>query len=77
MTTGGAVTDATYLVSGMTCGHCVTAVSEEISAIPGVATVAVELVTGGDSRVMVTSAAPLRLDDVRAAVDEAGYTLAP
>ena len=69
-------TTATYSVTGMTCSHCVAAVTEEISRIDGVDTVAVDLNAGGDSRVTVTSAAPLPLDAVRAAVDEAGYTLA-
>jgi copper ion binding protein len=66
------VTTAVYTVSGMTCGHCVNSVTEEVGAIGGVQNVAVELETG---RVTVTSAAPLTLDAVQAAVDEAGYTL--
>ena len=64
---------AEYQVSGMTCGHCVQAVSAELSRLPGVADVAVDLPTGG---VTVTSAEPLELQAVRSAVDEAGYTLA-
>ncbi|MFC4148751.1 heavy-metal-associated domain-containing protein [Micromonospora mangrovi] len=62
----------TYQVQGMTCGHCVNAVSTEISAIPGVEDVQVELASG---QVTVTSASPLDTDTVRAAVDEAGYDL--
>jgi copper chaperone CopZ len=65
-------TTAVYTVSGMTCGHCVTSVTEEVSAIDGVQDVAVELETG---KVTVTSAAPLAPAAVEAAVDEAGYTL--
>ena len=65
----------TYTVRGMTCGHCVTAVTEEISAIPGVSEVSIELVEGGDSAVIVASDAELELEAVRAAVDEAGYEL--
>lgn len=65
---------ATYTVTGMTCGHCVSAVTEEISALDGVESVDVELTSGS---VTVTSADDLSLDDVRAAVDEAGYVLAP
>jgi copper ion binding protein len=61
-----------YTVKGMTCGHCVSSVTEEISGIDGVGTVAVDLPTG---RVTVTSSAPIALDDVRAAVTEAGYEL--
>ncbi len=67
---------ATYPVQGMTCGHCVSAVTAELKALPGVTDVAVDLVSGGVSPVTVTSDAPLDVDAVRAAVDEAGYTLA-
>ena len=69
------MTSTTYTVRGMTCGHCVTAVTEEISAIPGVSEVTIELVEGGDSAVIVASDAELELEAVRAAVDEAGYEL--
>ena len=65
-------TTATYTVKGMTCGHCVHAVSEEIGHIAGVRQVDVDLDSG---RVVVTSDADLSADDVRAAVDEAGYEL--
>ena len=61
-----------YLVKGMTCGHCEGAVSEEISALAGVTSVAAVAATG---LVTVTSKAPLTEDAVRAAVDEAGYEL--
>jgi len=69
-------TTATYTVTGMTCSHCVGAVSEEIRRLPGVSKVDIELVPGGGSAVTVTSAAPLDEPTVRAAVDEAGYELA-
>jgi copper ion binding protein len=69
-------TTATYSVSGMTCAHCVAAVTEEVSRLDGVSAVEVDLNAGGDSRVTVTSAAPLPVEAVREAVDEAGYTLA-
>jgi copper chaperone len=65
----------TYTVSGMTCGHCVAAVTEEISLLPGVEQVKIDMVAGGESTVAVTSVAPLPEDDIRAAVDEAGYSL--
>ena len=68
------VTD--YRVTGMTCGHCIAAVTEELSALDGVSTVAVDLVAGGTSAVQVTSEAPLDDSAVAAAVDEAGYALA-
>jgi copper ion binding protein len=64
---------STYQVAGMTCSHCVQAVTKEISALPGVADVQVDLASGG---VTVTSEAPLSGDAVRDAVDEAGYELA-
>ncbi|MCW2607835.1 MAG: Heavy metal transport/detoxification protein [Frankiales bacterium] len=63
----------TYTVSGMTCGHCVSSVTEEVSELPGVTDVQVELETG---RLVVTAAQPLGADTVRTAVEEAGYTLA-
>lgn len=69
-------TTATYGVTGMTCGHCVHAVTDEVSAIPGVRDVEIELVAGGTSTVHVMSEEPLSDDTVREAVDEAGYELA-
>jgi copper chaperone len=62
-----------YTVSGMTCGHCVASVTEEVSEVPGVESVDVTLETGA---LTVTSAE--RVDDaaIRAAVEEAGYQLA-
>jgi copper chaperone CopZ len=65
----------TYTVTGMTCGHCVSSVTEEISALPGVQDVQIELNPGSESRVTVTSDAPLADEAVRGAVDEAGYEL--
>jgi copper chaperone len=61
-----------FTVQGMTCGHCVASVTEEISEIDGVTDVVVDLPTGA---VTVTSAEPLEAH-VRAAVEEAGYQLA-
>jgi copper chaperone CopZ len=63
----------TYHVTGMTCGHCVQAVSDELTRLPGVHDVRVDLNTG---RVTVVSDGQVPLDEVRAAVDEAGYALA-
>ncbi len=63
----------TYVVTGMTCAHCVRAVTEEVAALDGVLDVAVDLASG---RVEVTSEAPLDRAAVAAAVDEAGYELA-
>ncbi|WP_066583617.1 heavy-metal-associated domain-containing protein [Cellulomonas timonensis] len=67
----------TFGVDGMTCGNCVKHVTTELTALPGVKDVAVELVTGGTSQVTVVSDAPLSDDAIREAVDEAGYVLAP
>lgn len=64
-----------YAVTGMTCGHCVSSVTTEITKLPGVRSVDIALVHDGTSRVVVSSDAELSLDDVRAAVDEAGYEL--
>jgi copper chaperone len=62
-----------FRVTGMTCGHCVSAVTQEVSAIPGVDGVSVDLASGEGE---VTSDRPLSTDEVAAAVDEAGYELA-
>ncbi|WP_426574380.1 heavy-metal-associated domain-containing protein [Aquihabitans sp. McL0605] len=66
-------TTATYAVTGMSCQHCIDAVTAEVGRLVGVEQVQVDLPTG---EVTVTSAAPLALHEVRAAVDEAGYDLA-
>lgn len=65
-------TTASYTVSGMTCSHCVSAVTEEVTKIPGVTDVQVDLASGA-----VTIASESGVDDsaVQAAVDEAGYAL--
>ncbi|THV40910.1 heavy-metal-associated domain-containing protein [Glycomyces buryatensis] len=62
----------TYVVKGMTCGHCASSVTEEVSALPGVEKVDVALETG---KVTVTSADELATEKVGEAVDEAGYEL--
>lgn len=69
--TTGRVTTV-YQVTGMTCGHCEGAVSEEISGIEGVTSVKAVAATG---QVTVVSDTPLTEGAVRAAVDEAGYVL--
>lgn len=67
----------TFSVNGMTCGHCVHAVSSELKELPGVTDVNVDLVAGGTSTVTVASDKPLSDTDVATALDEAGdYTLA-
>jgi copper chaperone CopZ len=64
-----------YQVEGMTCGHCAKSVTEELTALDGVSDVRIDLVAGGTSTVTVTTARPLSAEAVRAAVEEAGYTL--
>ncbi|TDC50788.1 copper chaperone [Actinomadura sp. KC345] len=67
------MTESTYGVIGMSCGHCASFVTEEIERIPGVTAVAIDVDSG---RVSVTSDRDLSLTTVRAAVEEAGYELA-
>ena len=66
------MTETTYTVEGMTCGHCATSVREEVSELSGVREVDVDFASG---RVTVTSDTPLTSDAVAAAVTEAGYRL--
>jgi copper ion binding protein len=66
---------ATFQVTGMTCGHCVTAVTQEVTAgVPGVSQVQVDLASG---QVTVSSDRPVSEDAVKDAVEEAGYQLVP
>lgn len=67
------MSSTTYRVSGMSCQHCVDAVTAEVGRLEGVEQVQVDL---GAGEVTVTSVAPLDLAAVRAAVDEAGFDLA-
>ncbi|MBT2207157.1 MULTISPECIES: heavy-metal-associated domain-containing protein [Actinomadura] len=63
---------ATYTVAGMTCGHCVSSVTEEVERLTGVTGVDVDLKTG---KVTVTSEGPLDDALIEGAVEEAGYEL--
>ncbi|MGY1665010.1 MULTISPECIES: heavy-metal-associated domain-containing protein [unclassified Geodermatophilus] len=63
-----------YAVRGMTCSHCASAVTDEVSRIPGVTGVQVDLAAG---RVTVEADRPVSDDAVAAAVDEAGYEVVP
>ena len=67
------MTTSNWTVTGMTCGHCVSAVTEEVSAIDGVDSVEVDLATGA---VVVQASVDLTREQMAAAVDEAGYVLA-
>jgi copper chaperone len=64
-----AVAELTYTVAGMTCGHCVNAVSSEIKTVPGVREVSIDL----DTKSVVVSGDSLDDAAIRAAIDEAGY----
>lgn len=64
------MTTSEYRVSGMSCGRCEAAVSGEVAQIPGVEDVDVDARTG---RLVVTSSVPVDANEVRGAVDEAGY----
>lgn len=66
-----------FRATGLTCGHCAAAVTEELTALDGVTDVSVDIVSGGESTVVVTADRPLKRDEVAAALDEAGgYALA-
>jgi copper chaperone len=67
------MTMTTYQVEGMTCGHCVSSVTEEVGKVAGVSGIDVDLASGA---VTVTSQAPLDRAVIDAAVVEAGYELA-
>jgi len=62
----------TYNVLGMTCSHCVASVDEEVSELPGVERVEVELESG----LLTVSGEAIDDGAVRAAVEEAGYQVA-
>jgi copper chaperone CopZ len=64
---------AIYHVEGMTCGHCASSVNQEISALPGVCDVTVDLPTG---QITVRSDREMGREEISAAVYEAGYQLA-
>jgi copper ion binding protein len=61
---------ATFTVKGMTCSHCVAAVTEEVGKVAGVTSVDVDLASG---ELRVESTQPVDSEAVAAAVDEAGY----
>lgn len=72
-----AASSQAFAVTGMTCGHCVSAVSAEVGHLEGVTDVAVQLVAGGASRMTVRSRVPLASAEIAAALEEAGgYRLA-
>jgi copper chaperone len=72
MDMGDTATVSEYIVTGLVCQHCVSAVTQALGAIEGVTDVQVDLATG---QVTVTSDGPLDAAAVRAAIDEAGYEI--
>lgn len=68
-------TELTLLVEGMTCQHCVNAVSQEVGALAGVEDVSIDLVLEGQSTLRVSSSDALPRDVVAAAVAGAGYSV--
>lgn len=69
---GTAVIQTTYLVTGMTCGHCAAAVTNELETVESVNSVQVDVVSGGESSVHLASTEALSAEQVRAALAEAG-----
>lgn len=67
--------NTTITVSGMTCGHCVASVKEELAEVDGVQSVSVDLKAGGESPVTIESTRKLSSEEIAAAVQEAGYTV--
>ena len=67
----------TISITGMTCGHCVSAVKNELSELPGVENVDVDLVNGGTSTATISSSTPLDAASIDEAVAEAGYSVVP
>ncbi len=65
----------TYLVKGMTCSHCVSGLTQELTPLTGVTGVNIDLVPEGLSKVTITSTSRLDLSTVQAAVEEAGQEL--
>jgi copper chaperone CopZ len=66
------MTTQTFPVTGLTCGHCVGAITSELSVLAGVTDVQIELVVEGTSTVRVTADEALTADEVAVALDEAG-----
>lgn len=65
----------TLRIDGLTCGHCVSSVTEELNEVPGVSDVEVILSAGGTSTATLTANTPIENSVLQAAITEAGYTL--
>jgi copper chaperone len=70
------VSEKSIRVAGMTCDHCVNAVTEELSKISGVTAVNIELNTEAPTPVNIVADIDISDADITAAIDEAGYTIA-
>jgi len=75
MSTPESLTTTQVSVSGMTCGHCVSSVTEELEAVEGVERVDVDLNSGGISTVTISSRGELSPEEIGEAVAEAGYVV--
>ncbi|WP_286166860.1 heavy-metal-associated domain-containing protein [Arthrobacter sp. AQ5-05] len=67
--------NVTLKIEGMTCGHCVTSVTKELTTVPGVSNVEVFLLAGGTSTATLNASTPLENAVLEAAVTDAGFTL--
>jgi len=74
MSTSTTTSTASYTVTGMTCGHCVSTIESAVGKVPGVSNVAVDLASGV---VTVTSEGPVADTEVRASVVDAGFEITP
>jgi copper chaperone CopZ len=71
------VSNQIFPVTGLTCGHCVGAITTELRALPGVTDVQIDLVVGGTSALSVTADKTITDAELTAALEEAGeYQLA-
>jgi len=71
------MTTAMYAVNGMMCESCMTAVLDNVQGLPGVTGVTMDLVTGGQSPLLVTSRTTLGADAVREAIQHVGFVVQP
>jgi copper chaperone CopZ len=62
----------TYSVPGVSCAHCQAAITDEVSSLPGVEAVDVDL----ETKIVTVTGDPLDEDAIVAAIDEAGYEVA-
>lgn len=64
-----------FLVTGLTCNHCVMTVSRAVALVPGVTGVSIDLVANGESTLHVESDSPVNAEALDAAIVDAGYEL--